>query len=131
VTLSLGGPAKTDLIEDRFYRELPASGIAFIARRDGMVRSIQLYADGRDGYRGFAGVLPDGISVSDNRSAVLSRLGQPGAFGGGTVIPPFGKAPRWDRFDRRSDSLHVEYTDGGESIRAFGKNEPIGAPAAP
>src|ERR1700677_4383967 len=93
--LSLNEQPATKLIEDRFYMELPASGLAFIAPLDGRVMAIQLHAETYQKYRGFAGAVPEGVSFSNSRRAVQERLGKPSASGGGKVIQFFGKAPTW------------------------------------
>jgi len=125
---ALSEPPKTELIEDRFYMELPASGIAFIAALDGRVTTIQFHAEGYQDYRGFAGELPEGISFTDDQRAVHSRLGQPSASGGGTVIQFFGKAPKWDRFDRHSYSLHIQYVDDDGAVSLVSLMRPDSIP---
>ena len=107
---------KTELIEDRFYMEMPESGLGFIAPLDGTVMTIQLYAEGLDGYKGFVGPLPEGISFPNSRSDVRNKLGQPCDSGGGAATQFFGKAPTWDLYDRDSYSLHIQYADGDETI---------------
>jgi hypothetical protein len=124
----LDEPSKTELIEDRFYMEMPASGIVFIAGLDGRVATIQLYAEGYQDYKGFAGELPEGISFTDDRRGIRARLGQPAASGGGTVIQFFGKAPSWDRFDRDSYSLHIQYVEGDGSINLVSLLRPDSIP---
>src|SRR5947209_3976964 len=76
---SLGEQPKTKLIHDRFYMDLPKSGITFVASLDGRVSSIQLHAAGYEGYNEFVGVLPGGVAFNDSRRAVRLRLGQPSA----------------------------------------------------
>jgi hypothetical protein len=114
--LSLNEQPATEKIEDRFYMELPASGLAFIALLDQRVMAVQLHAEGYQEYKGFAGVLPEGVSFSNSRQAVRKLLGKPSASGGGNVIQFFGKAPAWDRFDRSDYALHVQYADDERSI---------------
>jgi hypothetical protein len=114
--LSLNEQPITEKIEDRFYMEMPASGLAFIASLERRVMAIQLHAEGYQDYKGFAGALPDGMSFSNSREAMKNRLGKPSASGGGNVIQFFGKAPAWDRFDRKEYSLHVQYTDDEGSM---------------
>ncbi len=119
---------KTELIEDRFYMELRSSGIAFVANLDGRVMMIQFHAEGYQGYNAFAGELPEGLSFTENRRAIQSRLGQPSASGGGTVIQFIGKTPKWDRFDRPSSSLHLQYADNEKGINLVSLMRPDAIP---
>ncbi|MDR3638112.1 MAG: hypothetical protein P4L84_30180 [Isosphaeraceae bacterium] len=114
--LSLNDQPATEKIEDRFYMELPVSGVALIASLEQRVMAVQLYAEGYQKYKGYAGAVPEGVSFSSPRRAVQDRLGKPSASGGGNVIQFFGKAPVWDRFDRSDYSLHVQYADDEASI---------------
>lgn len=114
--LSLNEPPATEKIEDRFYMELPNSGLAFIASLEQRVMAIQLHAEGYQNYKGFAGAMPEAVAFSNSRRAMQSLLGKPSASGGGKVIQFFGKAPTWDRFDRSEYSLHVQYADDEASI---------------
>ncbi len=128
LVLSFNETPRTELIEDRFYMEMPNSGIAFIATLDGRVMTIQLHAEGYEGYKTFLELLPDEISFSDDRRRIHARLGQPSVSGGGTVIQFFGKAPRWDRYDRDSYALHIQYTDLEESINLISLMRPDAIP---
>jgi hypothetical protein len=121
-------PPKTELIEDRFHMEVPASGIAFIADLDGRVTTIQFHAEGHQGYKGFVGELPEGISFADDRQTIHSRLGRPSASGGGTVIHFLGKVPMWDRFDTPSHSLHVQYVAGEGAVNLVSLMRPDAVP---
>lgn len=114
--VSLNEQPATEKIEDRFYMELPTSGLAFIASLEERVMAIQLHAEGYQKYKGFAGVIPEGLSFSNSRREVHDRLGKPSACGGGNVIEFFGEVPAWDRFDRSQYSLHVQYADDEASI---------------
>lgn len=113
---SLDVDPRTEKIEDRLYMELPASGVAFIATPDGTVMAIQLHTEGYQGYNGFEGKLPRGIAFSDSRRVIQHKLGKPSTSGGGEVIPLFGKAAAWERFDQNEWSLHIQYADGDGAI---------------
>lgn len=120
--------SKTDLIGDRLYLQMPSHGIGVDADFDGRVSTIFFYSEGMDDYRQFTGVLPEGISFGDSRSMVQGRLGKPDASGGGTVIHFFGKAPKWDRFDRKQFSLHIQYTDDESSVSLVSLMRPDSVP---
>jgi hypothetical protein len=121
-------PGHAKMVHDRLYLEYPNSGIAFDADLDGNATTVFLYAEGYRDYKGFAGDMPEGISFTDDRRAVHARMGQPSASGGGTVIQSFGKAPRWDRFDRHSYSVHVQYVEGDGSVNLVSLMRPDSIP---
>jgi hypothetical protein len=108
--------SKTELIDNRFHLQIPFHGIEFVADFDGRVSTVFFYSIGSNDYRQFVGVLPEGIDFGDSQSSVRQRLGQPSANGGGKVIQFFGKAPKWDRYDREGFSLHIQYVDNETSI---------------
>jgi hypothetical protein len=114
--LSLNEKPEISQIEDRFYMELSASGLSFDANMDRRVKSVFLHSAGYNGYQGYAGTLPKGLTFSDSREAVRARLGKPSDSGGGKFIAFFGIAPMWDRFDQDSFCLHVQYANGEKSI---------------
>jgi hypothetical protein len=126
--LAFGEPGLAKMVHDRQYFEYPNSGIAFDADLDGRVASVFLYAEGYQDCKGFAGELPEGISFTDDRREVQARLGQPAASGGGTVMPFLGEAPRWDRFDRHSYSLHIQYVEGDTSVNLVSVMRPDSIP---
>jgi hypothetical protein len=128
LVLAFGEPGHAKMVHDRLYLEYPNSGIAFDADLDGKATTVFLYSEGYQDYKGFAGELPDGISFTDDRRAVHARLGQPSASGGGTVIQFFGKAPRWDRFDRQSYSVHVQYVEGDRCVSLVSLMRPDSIP---
>jgi hypothetical protein len=86
--------------------------------------AIQLHTDGYQGYKGFAGVVPEGISFSHSRRVVHERLGLPSASGGGTVVKFFGKVPAWDRYDRSERSVHIQYADDETSVNLITISRP-------
>ena len=108
--------SKTELIDDRFHLQITSHGIGFVADFDGRVSTIFFYSEGMNGYKQFIGMLPEGIEFGDSRSAVHQRLGKPSANGGGKVIQFFGKVPKWDLYDRKGFSLHIQYVDNETSI---------------
>lgn len=120
--------SKTDLIDDRFHLQMPSYGIEFVADFDGRVSTIFFYSRGTNDYRQFSGALPEGVSFGDSQASVHQRLGQASASGGGKVIQFFGKAPRWDRFDRHSYSLHIQYDDGDGSVNLVSLMRPDSIP---
>jgi hypothetical protein len=113
---SLGEQPKVELIHDTFYMEMRNSGLSFIAPLDGIVTTIMFYSDGYEGYKGFTGALPDGVSFSDSRNEVSRKLGEPSNSGGNDLIPYLGKASAWDRYDRDAYALHFTYANGERSI---------------
>jgi hypothetical protein len=113
---SLGEQPVSELIGDRFYMRFSESGVLLDAELDGRVASIFFHGTNSDEYRKYSGSLPDDLSFSDSRSEVRKKLGVPSASGGGIDVPMFGKAPNWDRYDRDSYSLHLQYSPGEDAI---------------
>lgn len=110
------GSISTELIHDRFHADLPRDGLALVADSSGRITSVQLFADGFQGYNGFRGELPEGVSFRDSRAEVRARLGTPSASGGGGVDPYLGPIRMWDRFDRDAYAMHVQYSEGENSV---------------
>jgi len=78
--------------------------------RDGPVSLIgaHLYSPGYEGYRGFSGILPKGLSFDDGREAVRQKMGAPSASGGGNEA--LGRVwPYWDRFDFPTHAVRVQF----------------------
>lgn len=120
--------SKTDLIDNRFHLQIRLHGIEFVADFDGRVSTVFFYSGGANDYRQFAGALPEGIGFGDSQSSVHQRLGQPSVNGGGKVIQFFGKAPKWDRYDREGFSLHIQYVDNESSISLVSLMRPDSVP---
>jgi hypothetical protein len=75
----------------------------------GLVENIFFHAEGHEGYKAFAGPLPEGLQFSDSRGAVRTRLGSPT----GSSKP--GRPPS-DRYDRGSYVLFISYAEDECSI---------------
>ena len=129
LVVALGDKGLTELVGDRFHMDFKNSGIAFIAPLDGKVTSIQLFAEGYEGYRQYRGQLPDGLAFNASRSSVLAHLGSAPASGGGGIVQFLGKVPKWDRFDRNDYSLHVQYVDDETAINLISLMRPDSVPA--
>ena len=104
------------MVHDRLYLDYPDSGIGFDAGLDGKVATIFLFADGYQGHKAFRGELPEGISFTDDPNAIRTRLGKPTETGGGAEVQFFGKVPIWNRFDRDSYTLHVQFADASGTV---------------
>jgi len=115
--LPLMAGSKTDLIGDRFHLQIRSKGIEIVADFDGNVATIFFYSGLLENYRQFSGVLPEGIGFGFSRCSVHERLGLPDASGDGMDIQFFGKSAKWDRFDRKKFSIHIEYAPDEKSIR--------------
>ena len=81
------------------------------------MRTLQLHRDGHEGYDGFAGEMPHGITFGHDAAAVRALLGEPTTSGQPTPVSGPRAMPRWDRYVLGDLVLHVEYTLEGDGIR--------------
>jgi hypothetical protein len=113
-----------DTIDRRTYGEAPLSGISFVLDDAGRVRTIQLHADGHEGYRAYAGSTPSGVRFDMSRSAVRSELGVPLRSAEAQNLPGYGWAEAWDRFDLGDVQMHVQYGPNAQSILLISISRP-------
>lgn len=97
------------------YLGLRRAGLALTADGTGIVTTVHLFSEGRDGFSAYRGELPGGLTMGDGRSAVRARLGPPSLRGWRRVLP-FGASRPWDRYDQPDHSWHFEYSASGETI---------------
>jgi filamentous hemagglutinin len=100
----------------RFYK-FPASGIE-IGIRQGRLHNIHLFIQAGEGYRPYAGPLPQGIAAGEGESSVTRLLGPPARSGGPQANTLLGYMHRWIRYD--TDATHFirfEFARGGELRR--------------
>lgn len=115
VLAELGPPVETDR-GDETSLDYAVHGLSLIFDDAGILVSVQLFAEGRDGFRQFGGPLPRGLTFDADRSKVRQRLGAPTASGGGQRTLLYERAAQWDRYDEASESLHIEYGVAGISL---------------
>lgn len=112
---SFPSEAKVTTIEDRTYHEFREAGFTITTNQGGRVIGLHLYSIGREGFHGFAGGLPAGLTMTATKTEVNERLGRPDRTGGGEVTP-LGIAGVWERYDLAQCSVHVEYQESGRHI---------------
>jgi hypothetical protein len=114
---SLGGHLTADALDAEFSVEIPDRGIAFKFDDKRRLSSVFLEGPSSGTSAAYADELPDGLSFSMSRQEVRTALGAPTKSGGGTTSAVFNRVtPRWDRFDRRDSSLHVQYNADANAI---------------
>lgn len=104
-------------IDGRTYGEAPRSGLSFVVGEDGRIRTVQLHAEGHEGYSGYVGLIPSGIRFEMSRAEVRGILGSPAASGEPRQIAHYGEGPAWDRFALDAAQMHVEYTIDQRSVQ--------------
>ncbi|WP_092051329.1 hypothetical protein [Planctomicrobium piriforme] len=120
--------SRTDLVDNRFHLQMPMHGLGIVGDFDGRVSTIFFYSEGMDGYRQFAGDLPDELQFQDSKECIHEKLGPPSTSGGGEAIELFGRLPKWDRYDRDESSLHIQYLDDETSIGLVSLMRPDSVP---
>jgi hypothetical protein len=98
------------------YIELPNLGVSLVLTRGEFVSTIQLYSQGRDGYREFDGKVPGDIVFSMSRADVRGKLGDAKSSGEAVSVPILGDKPAWDKFDVGGIAVHVEYCSDLTSV---------------
>lgn len=84
-----------------------------------VLRAVFLYSNGCDGFRQYQGPLLCDLLLSDTRSNIQRKLGQPSVSGGGNKGPSNMVWPLWDRYDFEDFSMRVDYSEGVQNIRTI------------
>ncbi|MDR3614364.1 MAG: hypothetical protein P4L53_12445 [Candidatus Obscuribacterales bacterium] len=103
-------------VGDESYIEMTELGMSFVFPDGETVSSVHLYADGRDGYSQFRGVLPFGLSFQKSRSEIRVLLGEPVEADDGGVLPIIGAYNPFDLFLLDDQRIHVEYVNDLTSV---------------
>jgi hypothetical protein len=105
---------EADVFEDGRdrYLSFPSVGVS-VMFREGRLDSVFLYGEGVDGFSGYAGEIPFGLTFGDSEEVVVSRLERDPASEGVIRAPPFPKrsGSSWARFRLPTYALHVEFSD--------------------
>jgi hypothetical protein len=105
----LGSEPERVTVVDRHYFKFKTLGLSLATDEWLTVESVFAYSDGREGFRGHEGELPNAIRLSWSRQRAHDALGKPTRSGGDEEIPMYGLAACWDRYDYPSYSIHIEY----------------------
>jgi hypothetical protein len=103
-------------IGDESYVEVTELGMSFVLPDGATVSAVHLYADGRDGYLEFKGLLPFDLSFRKSRSEIRAMLGEPVEADDGGVLPIIGAYNPFDLFVREDQRLRVEYVNDLTSV---------------
>lgn len=118
--------------DDKFKRYFKDSAIENILERDFLINNsmgidliltelqtietIHLFsADEINGISSYEGEMPFNLNFTSTRTEVNATLGKPNRSGGGynSIV---GHIPSWDKYYFTNYSLHIQYSDQGESI---------------
>lgn len=76
--------------------------------------AFHLHGHGHEGYEGYSGQLPNGLSLGDSEAEVLRKMGQPLKIGGGGMSRLLmGVVPRWFWYPLGEAILHVQFDTKG------------------
>jgi len=104
-------------IEDRSYANLSDAGVSLVLPDHETIGAVQLHAPGHEGFSGYPGPLPGGLTFDMDRDDVRNALGAPDRHGEEGAVLLLGKKPAWDSFALNGHRLHVEYAFGGRGIQ--------------
>lgn len=103
--------------DDAGYRaisyEFKDEGLELRCDSNEMVGTIFVY---RRKFGGFAAESVEGIPLSSKRAEVLEAMGSPTKHGRPLDDPQLGRYGAWDRFDRTSYAIHVQYQADADAI---------------
>jgi hypothetical protein len=78
------------------------------------VSAFHLHREGHEGYAGYSGQLPNGITFGDSELELIRKMGQPVVTGGGGIVPVLKRPiPRWLRYSIGDMSLHFQLDANG------------------
>ena len=78
------------------------------------VAAFHLYRKGYEGFAGYSGQLPNGVSLGDSEAEVLRKMGQPIKSGGGGTSSVLKQSiPRWFWFRLGEVILHFQLDQMG------------------
>ncbi len=99
------------------YLDAKKAGIELALNADHMVRAVDLYAQGIEGFDAYADPLPAGRALSNNRADVVAAMGAPAlsmdAGGVGLMAIEFA----FDRFEASNHYVRFEYGEGETAVR--------------
>lgn len=84
---------------------------------DGTVKLVSFFGPGaQPDVRAYAETLPAGLTFQSSPEQVRRALGNPSISGPEQLVPNVGRVGPWDRFDRSTFSMHVQYNLRGRRI---------------
>ncbi|MEW6283257.1 MAG: hypothetical protein AB1758_31910, partial [Candidatus Eremiobacterota bacterium] len=95
---SMGAPEEVSFGEDERTLSWPGSGLEVQVDYQDVVTTMFFYCTPTEGYQPYPGLLPRGLSALATPESAGRVLGEPSRTGSG-----------WDRWDRSTFSLHVQY----------------------
>jgi hypothetical protein len=104
-------------VEDQSYVSLIAAGVSLVLPDHVHVGVVQLHAEGHEGFAGYVGRIPGGITLTMSRDEIRRKLGLPKKSGEAKRVPILGQKPAWDSYAIGSMHLHVQYSMNGSRVQ--------------
>jgi hypothetical protein len=103
---------------DVVYHSYYGRGICFLFGNQ-KLRSVMFYSDGLEGFSGFSGCLPFGITFQDSKLTVEQKVGVQAVSSGSVRVPfPGKRESNWIKFRFEKFALHIEFSSSAcEAIR--------------
>jgi hypothetical protein len=98
-----------EVIEDDVYWQFYDAGVALLTGRDHVIQTVFLYAAGHEGYSGYRGELPLGLTLDLGPGSAAALLGEPAFSAPARQIKYLGHKGPMERYDLPSFSVHLEF----------------------
>ena len=90
-------------------------GIELIFDEDKKLKCIHFFGEKNDEYNRFNGILPLGLSISNDKQTLYNKIGNRKiAEGGGDILPILGKSNYWCMFQFEECRVRFEFNDSDE-----------------
>jgi hypothetical protein len=90
-------------------------GIELIFDEDKKLKCIHFFGEKNDEYKRFNGILPLGLSFSNDKQTLFNKIGNRKiAEGGGDILPILGKSNYWCKFQFEECRVRFEFNDVDE-----------------
>ncbi len=90
-------------------------GIELIFDEDKKLKCIHFFGEKNDEYNRFNGILPLGLSISNDKQTLFNKIGNRKiAEGGGDILPILGKSNYWCKFQFEEFRIRFEFNDVDE-----------------
>lgn len=90
-------------------------GIELIFDKDKKLKCIHFFGEKNGEYNRFNGILPLGLSISNDKQTLYNKIGNRKiAEGGGEILPILGKSNYWCMFQFEECRVRFEFNDSDE-----------------
>jgi hypothetical protein len=119
-----------EVIEDDVYWQFYGSGVALLTDRDHVIQTVFLYATGHEGYSGYRGPLPLGLSHDLGPGAAAALLGEPAFSAPARQIQYLGHKGPMERYDLPTFSVHLEFAQASGKLLVVSLMTPGAVPGS-